>query len=130
MATLRVRSVGKGFTLIELMVVLSILALLLSLAAPRYFHSVSKAREATLRQDLDTMRDAIDKYHGDMGRYPASLDELVSHKYLRIIPLDPITGDASSWVVIGSDDASDTGIADVKSAAPGNSADGTPYADW
>ena len=130
MATLRAPVFGKGFTLIELMVVLSIIALLLSLAVPRYFHSVSKAREATLRQDLDTMRDAIDKFHGDNGHYPASLQELVSRKYLRTIPPDPITGDASTWIVVSSDDTSDAGVSDIKSAAPGSSADGTPYDKW
>jgi general secretion pathway protein G len=130
MDTLRARIFGKGFTLIELMVVLTIIALLLSLAVPRYFHSVSKAREATLRQDLDTMRDAIDKFHGDNGHYPASLQELVSRKYLRTIPPDPITGVASAWIVVGSDDSSDAGVSDIKSAAPGNAADGTPYGNW
>jgi len=122
--------IPKGFTLIELMVVLTIIALLLSLAVPRYFHSVTKARETTLRQDLDTMRDAIDKFHGDNGRYPASLAELVARKYLRSIPPDPITGNASAWAIVSSDDTSDAGVADIKSSAPGSSADGTPYANW
>jgi len=120
----------KGFTLIELMVVMTVIALLLSLAVPRYFHSLDKAREATLRQDLGTMRDAIDKFHGDNGRYPGSLDELVSRKYLRTIPPDPITGNASTWVVISPDTESETGVYDVRSGAEGTAADGSSYGDW
>ena len=124
------RSSPKGFTLIELMVVMSIIALLLSLAVPRYFHSLDKAREATLRQDLATMRDAIDKFRGDNGRYPGSLEELVVRKYLRAIPPDPITGDASAWVVVTPDTPPDDGVYDVKSSAPGLAADGSRYGDW
>ena len=120
----------KGFTLIELMVVMTIIALLLSLAVPRYFHSLDKAREATLHQDLATMRDAIDKYHGDNGHYPGSLEELVSRKYLRAIPPDPITDDASTWVVVNADSVSEPGVYDVRSGAPGTAADGSRYADW
>lgn len=127
---MRPRFPVKGFTLIELMVVMTILALLLSLAAPRYFHSVDKAREATLRQDLDTMRDAIDKFHGDNGRYPGTLEELVSRKYLRAIPPDPITGNVSGWVAISPDDASETGVYDVRSGAQGAASDGSRYGDW
>ena len=122
--------VAKGFTLIELMVVMTILALLLSLAVPRYFHSLDKAREATLRQDLDTMRDAIDKFHGDNGRYPNALDELVSSKYLRAIPPDPITGNTSTWVVISPDTSSESGVYDVKSGSQDTAADGSLYGDW
>jgi general secretion pathway protein G len=130
MSELSPRPRAKGFTLIELMVVMTILALLLSLAVPHYFHSLDKAREATLRQDLSTMRDAIDKFHGDKGRYPDSLDELVIRKYLRTIPPDPITGNASTWVVVSADDESDAGVYDVRSGAQGNAADGSRYADW
>jgi general secretion pathway protein G len=126
----RPHSPGRGFTLIELMVVMTIIALLLSLAVPRYFHSLDKAREATLRQDLSTMRDAIDKFHGDSGRYPSSLEELVSRKYLRAIPPDPITSDTASWIEVNSETASDAGIYDVKSSAQGIAADGSRYGDW
>ena len=126
----RPRSSVKGFTLIELMVVMTILALLLSLAVPRYFHSLDKARESTLRQDLDTMRDAIDKFHGDNGLYPSSLEELVTRKYLRAVPPDPITGDASAWVVVRPDTVSDAGVYDVRSSAQGIAADGSRYGDW
>lgn len=130
MLSLRPRSSARGFTLIELMVVMTILALLLSLAVPRYFHSLDKAREATLRQDLDTMRDAIDKFHGDNGRYPGSLEELVTRKYLRAIPPDPITGNASTWVAVSPDDASGAGVYDIRSGAQGAAADGSRYGDW
>jgi len=125
-----IRPYVKGFTLIELMVVMTIIALLLTLAVPRYFHSIDKAREATLHQDLVTMRDAIDKFHGDNGHYPGSLEELVSRKYLLAIPPDPITGDASTWVIVNSDSSSEPGVYDVRSGAPGTAADGSRYGDW
>jgi len=85
-----------GFTLIELIVVLTVLALLLTIAVPRYFSHIEHAKEATLKQDLSVMRDAIDKFHGDKGRYPDQLDELVSARYIRTIPVDPITESAST----------------------------------
>lgn len=119
----------KGFTLIELMVVLTIIALLLSLAVPRYFKSVDHAREATLRQNLQTMREAIDKYYGDHDKYPASLNELVSSHYLKAIPLDPITEATDSWQVEPPSDGNGN-VFDVKSGAPGKDKDGKAYADW
>src|SRR5262249_38659416 len=85
------RLAAAGFTLVELIVVLAIIALLLSLAVPRYFAHVQHAKEATLKQDLNIMRDAIDKFHGDRGRYPETIDELVTMRYLRNVPQDPIT---------------------------------------
>ena len=130
MLSMRSGSSVKGFTLVELMVVMTIIALLLTLAVPRYFRSVDKAREATLRQDLDTMRDAIDKFHGDNGHYPSTLEELVSRKSLRAIPPDPITSNASTWVVVSPDAASDAGVYDVRSGAQGAAADGSRYGDW
>lgn len=120
----------KGFTLIELMVVLSIVALLLTLAVPRYFNSVEKAKEATLRQDLRTMRDAIDRFHGDHDRYPESLDELATRKYLRAVPPDPITEQATSWIVVPPDGSAQGGVYDIRSGAPGTARDGSAYADW
>lgn len=81
----------QGFTLIELLVAMTIIALLLSIVAPRYFNSVSKAEEAVLKQDLALMRDALDKYHADTGQYPDKLEDLVNKKYLRKLPVDPIT---------------------------------------
>ena len=89
-----------GFTLIELMVVMSIIATLLTLALPRYFHSVERSREAVLKQDLHIMRDAIDKYLADRGRYPQTLDELAEKRYLRSVPPDPITESSSTWITL------------------------------
>ncbi|MCL4472156.1 MAG: type II secretion system protein [Sulfuricella sp.] len=119
-----------GFTLIELLVVMAIIATLLSIAVPRYFHSVGKSKEAVLKQDLNTMRDALDKYYGDTGKYPATLDDLVTSKYIRAIPEDPITGNSSSWLTVPPDDLTKGGVYDVKSGALGNGRDGTPYGAW
>src|SRR5215510_15382812 len=120
-----------GFTLIELIVVLTVLALLLTIAVPRYFAHIEHAKEATLKQDLTVMRDAIDKFHGDKGRYPDQLEELVSARYIRTIPVDPITESASTWRVIPPTDTEAKGaVYDVKSGAEGKGVDGTPYGEW
>ena len=125
------RTARAGFTLIELMVVLTVLALLLTLAVPRYFNHLERAKEATLKQDLSVMRDAIDKFHGDKGRYPDQLDELVSARYIRNIPVDPITESATTWRVIPPTDTEAKGaVYDIKSGADGKSADGSPYGEW
>jgi general secretion pathway protein G len=122
--------VRNGFTLIELLVVLAIVALLLTIAVPRYFGSLDKSKEAVLKEDLFQMRDAIGKYYGDKGRYPETLEALASEKYLRKIPVDPITDSATTWVPVApADDRGTTGVLDVKSGADGKTADGTPYAD-
>jgi general secretion pathway protein G len=122
---------SAGFTLIELLVVLAIIATLLTIAAPRYFNSIDKSREAVLRTDLAVMREAIDKHHGDFGSYPGSLDDLVRKRYLRSIPVDPITERADSWVAVAAPaDSGTDGVWDVKSGAPGNGSDGRPYAEW
>lgn len=123
-------SSSKGFTLIELLVVMAIIATLLTIAVPRYFHSVEKSKEAVLREDLSTMRDAIDKYYGDNGQYPEALETLVTKKYLRAIPADPITETAATWVPVPPTDTDKGGVFDVKSGAPGKGLDGTAYADW
>jgi len=83
-----------------------------------------------LRQDLSTLRDAIDKYYGDTGSYPDNLNDLVSKKYLRKLPVDPVTDSASTWVVVPPSDADKGGVYDLHSGAPGNGRDGTPYSDW
>jgi len=119
-----------GFTLIELLVSLAIIALLLSLVGPRYFSNVTKAEETTLRHNLATLRDAIDKHYSDSGKYPAALADLVQKKYIRSLPVDPITQSTSSWVVIPPEDPQKGGIFNVKSGAQGNARDGTPYNDW
>ena len=120
----------KGFTLTELLVVLGIIALLLTLAVPRYFPSVDKTRETILGDNLRSMRLVIDQYYGDTGRYPDSLDQLVEKKYLRSVPLDPITEKADSWIVVPPEDVTKGGVSDVKSGAPGNDRSGKPYAEW
>lgn len=120
----------RGFTLVELLVVLAIIATLLSLAVPRYSGSVDKAKESVLRENLATLREAIDKHYGDTGKYPATLDDLVIKHYVRRIPVDPITDSATSWVVLPPADPQKGAVFDVKSGAPGKSRDGTPYATW
>jgi general secretion pathway protein G len=125
---------SRGFTLIELLVVLAIIATLLTVAVPNYFGSMDNAKETALRKDLSVMRDAIDQYHADKGKYPESLQELVTARYLRSIPADPITGASDQWAVetasSGSGTQASTGVRDVKSAAPGNGRDGSSYASW
>ena len=116
-----------GFTLIELLVVLAIIGTLLSIAAPRYTGSVDKSNLAVLQQNLSAMRESIDKMYGDTGRYPQSLDELVSQKYLRRIPVDPMTGLSTSWILEQSTDSNVPGIVDVHSGAPGKTRQGQAY---
>lgn len=124
------RTRRHGFTLIELLVVMAVIGLLLSLAAPRYFRSVELAREAALRQDLAVMRDAIDKHFADTGRYPASLDELVTRRYLRRVPVDPLTESADTWVLAPPADTTLGTVFEVSSGAPGAARDGSLYASW
>ena len=121
----------SGFTLIELIVVMAIVALLVSIAAPRYFRSVDRARENTLRTSLNVMRDAIDQFETDKGRYPDSLDELVDARYLRAVPVDPLTGSASTWVVVTPVDPASKGkVQDIRSGMAGRGGDGRLLADW
>ncbi len=120
----------RGFTLVELMVVMAIVALLLALALPRYFNHLESSRETILRQDLAVMRDAIDKYHGDTGRYPDSLEALVSGRYLRALPVDPITERADTWQIVAPSGDGAGAVYDVKSGAPGTARDGSSYAEW
>lgn len=122
----------KGFTLIELIVVLAIIGLLASIVAPRYVRTVDNAREASLRTSLNVMRDAIDKYVGDKGHYPDSLDELVSQGYIRQIPEDPFTGRRDSWQMLppALDNVVTGKMADVRSGASGQGQNGRPYAAW
>lgn len=132
--TLR-RRAERGFTLIELLVVVSLIVLLASIALVQYTNSVQRAREGVLKEDLFRLRDAIDQYYADKSKYPASLDELVSEKYLRAIPVDPITGSADTWQTVMSEPdpmnpSADMGIYDVKSGSDAVALDGTRYADW
>ena len=119
-----------GFTLIELLVVLSIVALLLTLAVPRYFSSIDKSKEAVLKENLNQMRDAISRYYADKGRYPESLDALAADKYLRKVPLDPITDSSTTWLLVQPEDPQKGGVYDVKSGAPGKSREGAEFSQW
>lgn len=124
------RVAAAGFTLIELLVVLAIVALLLTLSLPRYFHSVDNAKETVLRENLKTTRDTIDKFYADTGRYPATLEELVEKKYLRALPIDPILGSATSWIIVVPDDPSKGGVYSIKSSAAGAGSDGATYSSF
>jgi general secretion pathway protein G len=119
----------RGFTLVELMVVLTVVALLLSIVVPNYVGRVRHAEEAVLQENLNVMRDALDKHFADAGRYPKTLDELVSKRYLRAIPSDPFTQSAS-WMIVPPSDPRRGGVYDVKSSAKGVGSNGTPYERW
>lgn len=118
----------SGFTLIELLVVLAVIALLLSLAAPRYFQHVDRSREAVLRENLVTLRDAIDQFHADTNRWPDSLETLVSKRYLRALPKDPVTHSDKTWIVVAPPEGGE-GVYDVRSGAEGAASDGQAYGD-
>jgi general secretion pathway protein G len=120
----------RGFTIIELMVVLACIGLLLSIAAPRFMQHIDHAREVTLRQDLQQVRVAIDQFQADQSRYPVGLDELVAHHYLRSVPVDPITNRADTWRFEQAPGQATGTISDVHSGAPGQAQDGSPYASW
>lgn len=120
----------NGFTLIELLVAMTIIALLLSIVAPRYFNSVSKAEEAVLKEDLALMRSVLDKYRADTGKYPDALDDLVNKKYLRKLPVDPITKRMDTWILVPPTSNEQGAIFDIRSGAQGKARDGTLYGDW
>ena len=120
----------SGFTLIELMVVMAVIALLLSLAVPRYFASVDRSKEVVLKEDLFLMRDALQKYYGDKGEYPSDLSDLVSQKYLRKIPVDPISESDKTWQTVSPDADLKGNVYDVHSGATGQSKDGSSYSEW
>ncbi len=121
----------RGFTLLELLVVMAIIGTLLTVAVPRYFRSLQRSREAVLKQDLTALRESIDRFYGDTGKYPPTLAVLVDKHYLRSIPVDPIARAADKWiVVVNTDDPDDIGVKDVKSGAEGAGENGVPYAAW
>ena len=127
--------VRRGFTLIELMVVMSLIVILASVGLALYSNSVIRAKESVLKEDLFRMRDAIDQYYADKGEYPATLDSLVSEKYLRTIPVDPFTNSADTWQAIPSEPdptnaSAAPGVYDVRSGANQQALDGTNYSDW
>jgi general secretion pathway protein G len=120
----------RAFTLVELLVVMSIIAMLLTIAVPRYFRSMQRSREAVLMQDLTSLRESIDRFYGDTGRYPPTLAALVDKRYLRSIPVDPIAKSAEKWVLVVSDDPEEGGVKDVHSGAEGMDERGVPYGTW
>src|SRR4051794_19594787 len=126
---------ANGFTLIELLIVIALITILASMGVVQYRNSVQSSREAVLHTDLFRMRDAIDQYYADKGKYPASLDTLVSDGYLRKLPEDPITKSTDSWQSVPaepdpSSPTTEPGVYDVKSGAQGTSLDGSNYSDW
>ena len=129
-ASLQRHRTARGYTLIELLVVMAILATLLAIAAPRYFGSVDRAREAALHTDLRLLREAIDRHRADTGRLPETLQRLADARYLRRVPVDPFTDSVTTWVALPHPDGATPGVYDVRSGAPGLSLDGTAYASW
>lgn len=121
--------VSRGFTLVELLLVLFVIALLASLVAPVVTGSIQRARESSLKEDLHVMRKAIDDFYSDTGRYPESLAQLVEKRYLRKVPADPMTDKVETWIVVNGE-GKDTGVMDVRSGSEEKSPDGVPYRDW
>ena len=137
MSNLRKTS-SAGFTLLELLVVMTIIGILAAIAVPALRHSPQRAKEATLREDLFSMRSVIDQFHGDKGNYPPDLQTLVTQGYLRKVPVDPMTQSAETWVLAleevspdqPADAAAPPGIVDVHSGSQDKALDGTQYKDW
>ena len=130
MSSDRLTPTCRGFTLIELLVVMAIIGTLLSIAVPRYFHSLEHARETVLKQDLVVVREAIDKYYADLDAYPDTLPALVEKRYVRSIPIDPYTKLTDTWTLIPSEDPDHPGVRDIHSGAADLAADGTPVSTW
>ena len=130
----RVRlSCAAAFTLLELMIVITIVIILAAIALPQYQRTIMHAREAVLRDDLYKMRTLLDQYAADKGKLPSSLDDLITERYLRELPVDPITGEKNWTVETGEDPNStsgESGVVNVRSASPDTSSDGTPYSEW
>ena len=125
----------RGFTLVELLIVMTILSILISMAVPIYQRSIQRAKESVLKQNLFTLRTVIDEYTYDKQRAPQSLQDLVEYGYLREIPVDPIVGTRTDWIVVMEDavasvDQTSPGIFDVKSSSGDVSLEGTPYNEW
>ena len=132
--TTRIRS-ARGFTLMELLIVMSLIVLLSSIGLMGYKTSVQRGREAVLKEDLFRMRDAIDQFYVDKGKYPVDLSELVGSGYLRAVPVDPMTNSVDSWQMVPAEPdpnnpSADIGVYNVKSGSEGQAIDGSNYADW
>jgi general secretion pathway protein G len=126
---------ARGFTLVELMVVMTLIVILATIGMSQYRQSVQFTRESVLKDDLFKMRDAIDQYYADKNQYPSALDDLVSGGYMRALPKDPFTNSTSSWQAVPAEadpnnPGTPPGVYDVKSGAQGTALDGTSYADW
>jgi general secretion pathway protein G len=120
-----------AFTLIELLVVMAIIAMMLTIAVPRYFKSIDRSKEAVLRENLRVMRSSIDQFYADNDRYPDTLETLASKRYLRAVPLDPLTNSDATWVTVPPAGEAGRGLVyDVRSGAQGTGFDGTAYSDW
>jgi general secretion pathway protein G len=126
---------SSGFTLLELIVVMTLIGLLVGIALPAYRDATQRAKEATLREDLARMREAIDEYHTDKGEYPPALEDLVTVGYLRALPQDPISGSDGTWQIEYApwemvDEGQIAGVFNVRSGAEGEGLNGTPYSEW
>jgi general secretion pathway protein G len=119
----------RGFTLIELLVVLAIVAMLLTLATPRYFQSIDTSKQNILVENLRQTRDVLDKFYADTGRYPESLDELVERKYLKSLPYDPVTQSSKTWIILPPKGSERGAVYNIQSGAPGLNRYGVPYAE-
>jgi general secretion pathway protein G len=133
--TRQLNRLDRGFTMIELLVVVSLIVILATMGMTQYRNSVIHAREATLKEDLFRMRDAIDQYYADKGKYPATLEALVSDGYVRKLPEDPFTQSSTTWQAIPAEPdpnnpAAEAGVFDVKSGSDGSALDGTRYSEW
>ena len=129
------RRIQRGFTLVELLVVLSLIALLAAMAMVQYRNAIRRSEESVLKTNLFRMRDAIDQYYADKGKYPSSLDTLVSDGYMRSIPEDPLTKSKDSWVTVPAEPdpnnpSAEPGVYNIKSGATGTALDGSSYSDW
>jgi len=120
----------SGFTLIELLIVMAIIALLISLAVPRYYGSLAKSKETALAQTLAVTRDSIDKFYADTGKYPENLAALVTNRYLRSLPVDPITESDTTWTVVPPENPGKGGVYDIHSGAEGIGRNGKAFREW